>query len=168
MPHFLPDVSSDRAIAAWTVEERRKKIPLPRHILIKTILAGNPRCIYNCICQWYETENQVPATEKSGRRSAHGSRTRAVDTDYAKTAKRATISRRLDATTHSESRDADSESFRTGIIRQNAGKWTILHYQSSCFGRKQLYSFMHRTHRPDEFSIQKYRQFPTIMSRLDQ
>ena len=41
-----------------------------------------------------------------------------------KTAKRATSSRRLDATTHRESRDADSQGFRTGSICQNGGNWT--------------------------------------------
>ena len=44
-----------------------------------------------------------------------------------KTANNATSSR-LVATSHCESRDADSESFRTGNICQNGGKWTVSHY----------------------------------------
>ena len=34
-------------------------------IFIKTILAGNLLCIYNCICQWHETENSVSTQRKS-------------------------------------------------------------------------------------------------------
>ena len=56
--------------------------------------------IYNRSCQLYETENLVAHTEKSGRQRASRSRTPAVDVGYAKTAKRATHSRRLDAAIH--------------------------------------------------------------------
>ena len=47
-------ISSDRAIIAWTIwEKRRNNLPLPRLIvLIKTMLAGNLLCICNCMCQW--------------------------------------------------------------------------------------------------------------------
>ena len=53
----------------------------------------------------------------------------------------ATSSRRFAAATHRKSRDADSESFRTGSMWQNGGKWTTLHYHWIRHGWKQLYSF---------------------------
>ena len=33
-------------------------------ILIKTILAGNPVCVYTCVCQWYDIENLYQQREK--------------------------------------------------------------------------------------------------------
>ena len=63
----------------------------------------------------------LASTENSGGRRANRSRTRALDTGHAKTAGHATSSRRLVVTTHKESRDADSESFRTGMTCQNGG-----------------------------------------------
>ena len=36
-----------------------------KKVLIKNILAGNPMCIYNCMCQWYDTENVVPTPRRS-------------------------------------------------------------------------------------------------------
>ena len=120
-------VSSDRAIIAWTVEE-----PFPRYI----------RKQEDCHQYHFGKQSTLVFTiefasgmrlsiriyaEKIGRRRAHRSRTRAVNIGYAKTAKRATSSRRLDATIHRVSRDAGLRSFRTGIIFQKGGKWTILH-----------------------------------------
>ena len=58
-----------------------------------------------------------------------------------KTANNATSSRRLVASTPRESRDADSEIFRTGIICQNGGRNTILFHQWICYGWTQLYAF---------------------------
>ena len=83
-------------------------------------------------------------TEKVGRRRANPCRTRAVDIHHAATAGNATSSRRLVATIHWESRDADSQSIRTGSICQNVGNWTLLLHWWNCCGWKQLYSFMHR------------------------
>ena len=39
-----------------------------KKILMKTILASNLFCVYNRICQWYETGNQVliPRTAEYG------------------------------------------------------------------------------------------------------
>ena len=91
--------------------------------------------MHNRICQRYETE---PTPREANNEEQIDLEPRAVDSDYAKTAKRATSSRRLGAKCHRESRDADSESFRTGITCQNGGKWTILHYQGICYGWKHL------------------------------
>ena len=60
------------------------------------------------------------------------------------TANNATSSSRLVAAIHWESRDTDSESFRTSSICQNGGNWTILYYQWLCHGWKQFYSSMRR------------------------
>ena len=85
-------------------------------ILIKSMLATNLLCIYNNFCQWYDTENDVftPRTaedeEQIDREPEH------LTLITQKTAEHATSSRRLVVTTHRESRDADSESLRTGII----------------------------------------------------
>ena len=92
--------------------------------LIQTTLAGNVLCIYNCLCRKFGSD-----TENIRRRTGNRPRPRAVDINYAKTAETPTSSRRLDATTHRESRDADSESVRTGRICQNNGDWTIPYHQ---------------------------------------
>ena len=81
--------------------------------VIKTMLASSWLCIYNRICQWY------------------GPRPRAVDNNCAIRAENTTSSRRLVATTHRASRDADSQSFRTRSTCQNGGIWTILHTNES-------------------------------------
>ena len=67
------------------------------------------------------------STVKIGR----GRTTQEVNINYAKKKKteNATSSRRLVATTHWESRDADSQSFRTGSTCQHGGNWTLLYYQ---------------------------------------
>ena len=78
-------------------------------------------------------------------------RTRAVDIDHAKTANTDTSSRRLGAT-HRETRDDDSEGFRTSSICQNGGECAIPHNQWICCGRKQFYSFMQRRSRTEKFS----------------
>ena len=79
--------------------------------LIRTILATKLQCIQYRTCQWYQTENQVPTP-----------RTTEVDIDYAERVDNATSSRRFVLTTHRESRDADSRSFRTGSRCQNTEK----------------------------------------------
>ena len=91
------------------------------------MLASNPQCIYNRICQWYETENQVPTPTRAEDENHNGFEPEQLTLISQKQRKRATGSRRLDATTHRESPDADSESFQTGSICQNGGNWTILH-----------------------------------------
>ena len=81
----------------------------------------------------------------------------------------ATSSRRLAATTHRKSRDADSESFRTGSMWQNGGKWTTLHFHWIRHGGKQLYSFMQRILRSPRTSRRtKLQAFLTITSRKGQ
>ena len=47
-------------------------------------------------------------------------------------------------TTHGESRGADSESFRSGIICQSGGKLTNLCHQGSCYGWNKSCSFVRR------------------------
>ena len=62
MPYFPPDISSDKAVIAWTVAERKKQLQDTRddkRILSKATLGSIFRRVYHRICQWYETENQV-------------------------------------------------------------------------------------------------------------
>ena len=113
-----------------------------KKILIKTILATKLKCFQYRTCPWYETETQVLTP-----------RTPEVDIDYGERADNSTSSRRLDAATHRESRDADSKRFRTGSSCQNDGKWTILQHQRICQEWKQFYSFLQRTLRTKEFLI---------------
>ena len=77
-----------------------------KKILINTVLAGNFLCVYNCIFWRYDNENLVPSPKRS---EARGD---------------------LIAKTHCESRDADSQSFRTVRICQNGRKMTILYHQT--------------------------------------
>ena len=116
---------------------------------------------FNLPVVWYRKY-----TEKIGRRRKTRSRFRAVDTNYAKKAENASSSRRLVATTtHWESRDADSQSFRTGRNCQNGGNWKVLCYQRICYGWKQFYSFVQRVLRTKEFSRSKVdKKFVTISS----
>ena len=110
-------------------------------ILIKTILATNFLRIYNRTRQWYETQNQVPTLRTAGDEEPIDLDPEQLSLITQKQRNNATSSRRLAATTHRKSRDADSESFRTGSIWQNGGKWTTLHYHWIRHGWKQLYSF---------------------------
>ena len=122
-------------------------------ILIKTKMTSNFRCINNRIRQWYETQNQVPAPRTAeDEEKINLEPEQLASVAERKTADNATSSRRLDAASHRESRDADSESCRTGIICQNGGKWTILHHHWICYGWKHLYSFVQRFLRTKEFS----------------
>ena len=54
--YFPPDISSERAIIAWTKNNK---------ILIKTLLASNLPCIYSRVCQLHETGNQVRAPRRA-------------------------------------------------------------------------------------------------------
>ena len=62
--HFTSHISSDTAILVWTIEERRKKLPLPKY-LINTILRSNLPCVYKRMCQWYDTEKLVSTPKRS-------------------------------------------------------------------------------------------------------
>ena len=109
----------------------------------KTILASNVLFIYKTNLPMAWNWKSDTYTENRCRRRANRSRTRAVDLNYAETATTDTSSRRLGAT-HSESRNDDSESFRTSSLCQNGGEWKILHRPWICYGRKQLCFFMLR------------------------
>ena len=111
--HFPPDISSHRAIIAWTVEEWMKTWPCLRcfrqqkashqyHIgkQFTMYLQSNLPMVWD----WKSDTNNT----NSGRRRANRSRTRPVDIDYATTAYNDTSSRRL-AATHRESRNDDSK-----------------------------------------------------------
>ena len=110
-------------------------------ILIKTILATSFLRIYNRTRQWYETQNQVPTLRTAGDEEPIDLDPEQLSLITQKQRNDATNSRRLAATTHRKSRDADSESFRTGSMWQNGGKWTTLHYHWIRHGWKQLCSF---------------------------
>ena len=124
-----------------------------KKILIKTTSASNSPCVYNRICLSFETEQSGTCTEENGRRRAHRSRTRTVEIDHVTTANNATSSRRLDAATHRESRDSDSQSFRTGNTCQNGGKcatqvpmnlsWmeTVLHFFAETLRTREFSKF---------------------------
>ena len=130
MSYVSTDISSDRAIIAWTVEERwkhynfqgtseNKKIPI-KSILVSNLLE---------FCQWYENENQVLTPTRAEDDEQVYSELEQLTLITQKTAKRTTSSRRPDATSHRESRNADSKNVRTSIICQSGGTWTIVHYQ---------------------------------------
>ena len=63
-------MSSDSTIIDWTIVKQGGRSyhfqgPFePSKILIKTMVAGNLQCIYNCICQWYDTSNLTPIPSK--------------------------------------------------------------------------------------------------------
>ena len=149
------DISSDGAIIVGTPEERRKQLPFLR-------------CIRKQEEYWQAVYFVFTIEFASGmrlkikylhraqlKRRANWSRTRAIKN--AKTSKNAPKSRRFVVATHRESRDADSESFRTGSNCQNGGKLTTLHYQWIWYGRKQL---MQRTLRTKKLStLQIYKRF---------
>ena len=68
--------------------------------------------------------------------------------NYEKTAEHVTSSRQLDAKTHCESLDSDSQSVRIGRICQNGEGWTLLFG----YGWKKFYSSLQRTLRAEKFS----------------
>ena len=120
--HVPPDVSSDRATVAWTVEEK-KKWPFPMYVREQEVShqdhTGKQFTLYlqkNLPVVW--DWKPVIYTENIGRRRANRFRTRAV------AANNATSSRRLVVTTHGESWDADSESWRTGRTVDNGQSYT--------------------------------------------
>ena len=111
-----------------------EEITLPRYndnkkILINTILASNLPCIYNRLCQRYETENQIFTPKRAADEEQIDLDPEHLTWITQKTAENARSSRRLLPTTQRESQNMDSESFRTSIICQSGGKWTTLHYQ---------------------------------------
>ena len=60
-----PIFPATEPLFAWTVEERKEHLPFQstfdnKKILIKTVLSSNVFCIYNRMCQWYDTEILVP------------------------------------------------------------------------------------------------------------
>ena len=150
-------------------EERRKRLPLPRKILIKTKVASNLllQLRSNLPVVWYR--NFDSCTEKIGRRRGHRFRTRAIDMDWAKSAEHATISRRLVATTHWESRNAVSQSFRTGSICKNGGKWSTLITNDSVKDGNSFTLLCRAYQEPRNSQHSRlYKHFLTITSRSDQ
>ena len=93
-----------------------------KEIFIKSMSANNLLCIYNRICQWYDTENQVLTPRTAEYEAQIDLEPEHLTLITEKTADHATSSRRL---VSYESRDVDSESFRTDIIWQNGGKSTM-------------------------------------------
>ena len=119
-----------------------------KKIIINTTPAGNLLCIYNCICQWYDTDKVVP-TPRTAAEAEDIDLEPDQLTDYAKRAEHVTSSRRLDVETYCESRNADSQRLPT---RQNLPE--LLHAQN--------------THNQDILKVRDYKQFSPIMSRSDQ
>ena len=171
--YFPPNISSDRAIIAWTVEERKKKFTSPWYIRKQEDShhdhIGKQFSMYfqsNLPTVWYWKSGSC--TQKSGRRNQ--SPTRAVGIDYAKTAKHATSLRRLDATTHRESRDADSDSFRT----EASFAWTVENGQFCITNEILLWmeTALHidaeNTPNQEILRVGDYKQFLPIMPRSDQ
>ena len=78
-------------------------------------------------------------------------------------------SRRLVVTTHRESRDADSESFRTSSICQNGGTWTISTLTMNLFWKETVLLLeAENTQNQDTLKVRNYKQFLPMMSRSDQ
>ena len=71
LSHLPPDISSDRAIIAWTAEERRNILRFPRQIRKKKRFPSIPYWQATCCVfafenfQWYHTENLVPTPKRS-------------------------------------------------------------------------------------------------------
>ena len=154
-----PDISSDRAILAWTVEERTEQLPFPTYMRKKKEDSHH----YHdgqAICCVFTTEfssdmrlkNLVLMPRKDEDEEHIDPEPEQLTFDYAEKAENATSSKRLVATTHREPRNADSQSSRTGRICPNYADWTILHHRWVCYGWKQLHSFLHRIRRATEFS----------------
>ena len=78
-------------------------------------------------------------------------------------------SRRLVVTTHRESRDADSESFRTSSICQNGGTWTISTLTMNLFWKETVLLLeAENTQNQASLKVRNYKQFLPMMSRSDQ
>ena len=58
VPHFTSNISSDRATIAWTIDEEIT-ISNTRTRILSSRPHCNLLCIYNQICQLYDTENLV-------------------------------------------------------------------------------------------------------------
>ena len=91
--HFPPDISSDRAIIAWTIEERRKRLPFPGYIRQQDDShqdhIGNQFLAYlqsNTSVVWDSKSGTY--TENSRRRRANRSGPWAAVIDHTKTAER--------------------------------------------------------------------------------
>ena len=126
-------------------EERRKKLPLPRHSWEqensrKYILGTQPTVYVQLHLPKVCYRKFSSRTKLIGRRRGDRPRTRAIDNNYAKRAEHVTRSRRLDAISHCGSRNAVSLSLRTGRICQNSGKLTVLCHRWICHGWKQFHS----------------------------
>ena len=127
-------ISSNKAAVAWKEEERRNKLQFHgtcdnKKRLINTIVASNLLCIYNRICHWYEIEHLVLAHREQQKTKQIDLEPEQLTLIVQETTNNATSSRRHVATTHRESRDADSEKFRTSSTCQNGGKSTMLYHQ---------------------------------------
>ena len=74
--HFTSNISSDGTITAWTLEERRKNLPLPRHIWkhwdCHPDHAGRQPTMYLQLC---DPESLVLAPRKFGRRNGKSTST---------------------------------------------------------------------------------------------
>ena len=105
----------------------------------------------------------------SGRLRANRSRTRAVDVVAQKQRTLPQVRGELVATAHTESRDADSESFRTCRICQDGGKCTIPHFQWKLIGVETVLRLCaENTQNQDILKGREYKQILPIMLRSDQ
>ena len=93
-----------------------------KKIFIKSMSANNLLCIYDRNRQCYDTENQVLTSRTAECEAQIDLEPEQLTLITQKTADHATSSRRLVCY---ESRDVDSESFRTGIMWQTSGKSTM-------------------------------------------
>ena len=108
---FSPDISSDRAILAWTFAEKSKQSPLPRYTRQQEDSHQNHdgkqiTLCYNIFCQWYETGNQIHTP-----RTAEDEEQLDLEPEQ------------LSLITQKNSK----QNFRAGCIVQNGGQWTNLH-----------------------------------------
>ena len=133
---------------------------------VKTTLASNLLCIWDRILPVVRDWKSGTNTKKSGRRWANRCRTRAVDNDNAKTA---TSSKRLDATTHRESRYTDSQSFRASSICTDNGKTDNSTLSMNLLTMKTVpLRCAENTQSHGTLKIWDHKQFLSIMSRSDQ
>ena len=144
--YFPPDISSDRAMIAWTVGERNKQYPFPWYFRKQE---GIPRPYWQAIYIVFTIEfasgtrlkNQIlrPRTAEDEEQ---------IDLEL----EQLTLITQKKKQTMTQAR-GDSvllTSFRTGSICQNGGERTI--HQCFCHGPKQLFSFMQRVLRTKNFS----------------
>ena len=152
------DVSSDRGIIAWTVEERMNKFNTPK------VHSRTRRCSAIPFCRqstkYFQSHLPVVWDRNFGThtlKSEEEEEVIEIDPEQLtiitqkKRAEHVTSSRRLDAETHCESRNADSQGFRKDRMSQNVEIGQFLHHGWICYGWKQFYSFMQRILRAQEF-----------------